>query len=217
MVFKLNGYQLIKYGLIIGIGVLGWFGGWWDGIADRVTLPKTPPVKPNVPSINLYKTKLVGWDKNQKAWEIQAKRIWQSDDRNITYFEKIHSGIIYSIKGERVFFRAGWARWEKPWAVLYMGGALTVNIRDHEFKTKEVVMRFQNQELQCDFPIELRGPNTLITAKKMRLNLEREEVTLDGDVILSQDRDQVTSKSLMYNMKDKKYQLLEPGGIILNL
>ncbi|HYH03452.1 MAG TPA: LPS export ABC transporter periplasmic protein LptC, partial [Bacillota bacterium] len=165
MVFKLSGYQLAKYGLILLVLVLGWYGGWWDGLITPVVQPKTAPAKPNVPGINLYKTKLTGWDKHKKAWEIEAKQIWQSSDGNITYFEKIDKGIIFAVKGQTAYFKAGWARWEKPWSVLYIGGNLTVTVDRHEFRTKEVIMRFQNQELSCEYPIEVKGPDITLNSQ----------------------------------------------------
>jgi LPS export ABC transporter protein LptC len=215
--FRLNVYQLIKYGIVIGVLVLGWFGGWWDELAKQAVQPRQVPAQPAVPSENLYQTKLVGWDDQKKVWEIEADHIWQSNDQNITYFEKVHSGIIFSVKGKRAIFHAGWARWEKPWANLYIGGNLVVYVEQYKLVTKEVVMRYSSQELTCASPIKLTGPHTLVQAQKMNLKLDQEEVKLEGDVRLAQDEDLVTTKALTFNLKEESYQLIEPGGIILNL
>lgn len=203
--------------MLLLVLLLGWYGGWWEGLIAPTVKPKTAPAKPNVPSLNLYKTKLTGWDKQKKAWEIEAKRIWQSGDGNITYFEKIDKGIIFAVKGQTAYFKAGWARWEKPWSVLYIGGNLAVTVDRHVFKTKEVVVRFQNQELRCEHPIEVTGPDVTLSARKLNLNLDTEVIRLEGDVVLAQDEDRVTSKTIIYFMKEQQYQLLEPGGITINL
>lgn len=197
--------------------VLGWYGGWWEGLVRPVVNSKTLPSKPAVPSIDLYQTKLVGWDQQQKAWEIRAKRIWQSADGNITYFNQIDQGIIFSVEGRTAYFKAGWARWEKPRSVLYIGGFLNITVDQHRFKTKEAVMWFKNQELSCSYPIEVIGKDVRLKAEKLKVNLKRKDVRLEGNVVLSQGRDQITSQTVIYNLKSKQYQLLEPGGIILNL
>jgi lipopolysaccharide export system protein LptA len=56
-----------------------------------------------------------------------------------------------------------------------------------------------------------------IRAQKMKLNLVKEEVLLEGDVVLAQDQDRVSAQALIYNLKEERYQLIKPGGITLNL
>ena len=51
----------------------------------------------------------------------------------------------------------------------------------------------------------------------MRVDLEKEELLLEGDVELVQNKDRVRAKGLIYNLKDEQYRLVEPGGITLNL
>jgi LPS export ABC transporter protein LptC len=215
--FRIAGRGLIKYALLAMFLGFGWYGGWWDGLFRPTDRPKVAPARPAVPSENLYQTKLVGWNNHQKVWEIEADQIWRSADSNITYFKKVHSGMIFSIKGKQARFHAGWARWEKPWSVLYIGGRLVVKVDEYQFETKEVVMRYRNQEISCEDPVKLSGPHTLVQAKKMKLNFEKEEVLLEGDVRLAQNEDLVTTKALLFNLKEETYQLIEPGGIILNL
>jgi LPS export ABC transporter protein LptC len=207
----------MKYGLIIIVLVLGWCGGWWDELAKQATLPKQAPAQPATSGENLYQTKLVGWNGQKKVWEIEAAHIWQSDDQNIIYFKKVHSGVMFSVKGKRATFHAGWARWEKAWSNLYIGGELVVSVEQYKFVTKEVVMRYANQELTCVNPIKLTGPHTLVQAQKMSFKMDREEVKLEGEVRLAQNEDLVTTKALIFNLKEESYQLIEPGGITLNL
>jgi LPS export ABC transporter protein LptC len=211
--------KLIKLTLLIVVLVLGWIGGWWENLSGKVNLPKNPPPNPGVPSINLQRTKLIGWDNHKKTWAIEAKRIWQSSEGNIIYFENISKGIIFSIENREAHFKAGWARWEKARAMLYIGGGLEVLVDKHAFKTSEAVMRYTNQEISCERRVSLTGPEVRIHAQKMKLDLDREEVFLEGNVVLvlSQGQDRVATKALIYNLKDESYQLMKPGGITLNL
>jgi LPS export ABC transporter protein LptC len=203
--------------MVIGIVALGCWGGWWDGLFIPGKAVKQTHSQPANQGENLYQTKLVGWNDRQKVWEIEADHIWQSTDQNITYFNKVSSGVIFSVKGKRVTFHAGWARWEKSWANLYIGGNIVVYVDKYQFVTKEVVMRYHKQELTCVHPVKLTGPHTVVRAQKMTIKPDEEEVKLEGDVSLEQNEDLVTTKALIFNLKEESYQLIEPGGIILNL
>ena len=214
---RINYNRLIKYAAFIVVIILGWIGGWWDNLCGKVTLPKKLPSNPAVPSINLQRTKLIGWDNHKKTWIIEAQRIWQSPEGNIIYFENISKGIIFSIEDREAHFKAAWARFEKPWATLHIGGGLEVTVDKHVFKTSDVTMRYNNQEISCEHPVSLTGPEVRIHAQKMKYDLAKEEVLLEGDVELAQDQDLVSTKALIYNLKDERYQLIEPGGITLNL
>jgi LPS export ABC transporter protein LptC len=214
---QLNINKLIKLGIFVLVLVLGWIGGWWDNLCGKGDLPKKPPANPAVPSINLQRTKLVGWDNHKKTWIIEAKRIWQSPEGNIIYFENISKGTIFSIEDREARFKAAWARWEKPWATLHIGGGLQVTVDDHVFTTSDVTMRYNKQEISCEHPVSLIGPEVRISAQKMKLDLAQEEVLLEGDVVLAQDQDRVFTKALIYNLKEEQYKLIKPGGITLNL
>jgi LPS export ABC transporter protein LptC len=203
--------------MVLVIILMGYWGGWWDELFRQGSVSKAAPKAAVTSGDNLYQTKLVGWNDRKKVWEIEADHIWQSADQNIIYFKKVHSGVIFSVKGKRATFHAGWARWEKPWSKLYIGGQLVVQIDQYQFVTKEVEMRYTNQELTCVHPIKLTGPHTVVRAEKMSLQMEREEVKLEGNVRLMQNEDVVTTKALNFNLKEESYQLIEPGGIILNL
>jgi LPS export ABC transporter protein LptC len=208
--------------MVVGVLGLGWLGGWWDELYKQFAAPKpVPSVPASTPSAvwgeNLYQTKLVGWNNQKKVWEIEADHIWQSKDQNIIYFKNINSGVIFSVKGKRATFKAGWARWEKSWSNLYMGGKLVVWVDQYQFVTREVVMRYATQELTCEHPVKLTGPHTLVRAQKMSMKIDKEEIKLEGDVRLTQNEDVVTTKALIFNLKTESYQLIEPGGIIINL
>jgi lipopolysaccharide assembly outer membrane protein LptD (OstA) len=199
-------------GIIITVGC---FGGWWDGFFPKPALKPVP--KPALPGLVMNRTELDGWDNGQKVWLIKARKIWQSDDSNIIYFEKISDGVIFSVKDRRVDFSAGWARWEKLRNELYIGGNIKAQITEGTLTTPEAVMNFFNHELSCRQGIRFKGDNLAIKASQVRLNFDKEELYLEGGVELDQKENQIKSGALIYNLKDEQYRLEKPEGVILEL
>jgi LPS export ABC transporter protein LptC len=199
-----------------GIYVAGCYGGWWDLIGQAPDLPSQPP-QPNVPGISIRGSSLIGWDDHQKAWEIKAEKIWQTSDSNLVYFETITEGVIFSVKGERVTFTAGWARWEKHRSELTIGKGLTANFKDGTFTTPEAVMNYQTQVISSEKGIRYVGDEVTVTAAKLRANVDQEELHLEGQVVLLQDGDEIHSRALTYYSKQKRFEVHEPEGITLNL
>jgi lipopolysaccharide export system protein LptC len=208
---------VVIIGIIILIGVMGFFGGWWDEIFKNINNNKTlttQPVTSPIPGLVINQPKLVGWDGQKKTWEITATKMWQTDDNNFIYFEKIEKGIIYSTD-TRVDFTAGWARWERLRELLYIGDGLEARTDVGYFGTAEAIMNYRTQELFCPKEVIYSETNKVMRANMMRLNFKTEEISLEGDVELSQDRDIVKAGAITYNSKDKQYRLLEPEGITI--
>ncbi len=202
--------------MTVGIYVAGRYGGWWDLIGQAPNLPSRPP-PPNVPGISIRGSSLIGWDDHQKAWEIKAEKIWQTSDGNLVYFETITEGVIFSVKGERVTFTAGWARWEKHRSQLTIGKGLTADFKDGTFTTSEAVMDYQTEVISSEKGIRYVGDEVTVTAAKMRANVDQEELYLEGQVMLVQDGDEIHSRALTYYSKQKRFEVHEPEEVTLNL
>ena len=211
--------NLTRIGLIIaavGVFILGSFGGWWKGYEPKATVMD----KPNpllTPKFKIYQTQLTGWDNEKKAWEIEAEKVWQSEDGNLVYFEDITKGVIYSVKKKRVDFTAGWARWEKLRRELYIGNGFQATIDKGVLVTAEAVMKFRTEEMICAQAVDYQDSDSLMKAKRMKINFLKEELFLDGDVQLTQAKDVVRANGLTYSLKKKIYRLKEPQGVTLHL
>lgn len=204
--------------VIILLGTLGYFGGWWDGLFTKKEIPTpTTPTQPLTPEMNVFQTKLTGWDEQKKAWEIEASRIWQTNNGSIIYFEDISNGIIFSVDDKTVKFTAKWARFEKWRRMLFFGGDFEAYMDDKIFTTKEGVMDYKKQEILCDSEIKVKGDNLSISAGKLKIYLEQEEFLLEKNVELIQDNDRVNAQGIKYNLKTEEFELIEPEGVILNL
>lgn len=199
--------------LILGL-TLGYFGGWWDGIFQKDDPPQ-PKLSPAGPGIDISEVKLVNWDKQKKEWEIRAKRIWQTVEGNLVYFENIEEGVAYSVKNQNVKFKAGWARWEKIRGKLYIGGGIEAGLDKGNFSTSEAEVNFRTQEMICNQPVQLNREDLFVKAKTMRINFSKEELFLEGDVELIQNNNLIRSSGLVYNLKEEKFHLVEPREVTL--
>jgi hypothetical protein len=207
--------KVISLILIVLIIIIGYFGGWWDDFFH-----KPPPIqsslKPATPSIDISEARLTGWDGQKKAWEIEARRIWQATDGNLVYFEEIGQGIIFSETEKRVDFKAGWARWEKLNGKLYIGAGLDAEMEEGKFSTREGMMDFRSQELVCQDHIHFSHKDITASADSMNVNFLKEELLLEGNIELIQNNNQVRAKGLWYDLKEEKYHLIEPKEVTLN-
>jgi LPS export ABC transporter protein LptC len=206
--------KVVPFLILVIILAMGYFGGWWDGFfSGRST---TNSLKPAVPSIDMLQTRITGWDKGKKTWEIEARRMWQSADGNLIYFQKITHGIAFSVKNKRVEFKAGWARWEKMSEMLYLGGGLEATVDNSTMNTEAAVLNYRTEELNSTSAVRMTQNDSWATAKTMRINFSKEEIVLEGDVDLVQKEDQVTADGLIYNQKDETFQLIGPKGVTIN-
>lgn len=197
---------------------IGHYGGWWDGIIHPVRTLPAPTVAPVLPpGMVMRETKLIGWDEEKKAWEIEAKQIWQSSDGGTIHFEQIRRGVIYSVKQKEVRFKAGWVRWEKYTRRLFVGGGLEALIEKGTFTTAEAVMEYQTDLMFCNRPVKYIEPDLDMSALKMKIDFKAEELTLEGDVRLRQKDDEIHAEGVIYNQKDEKYRLVQPKGVTLSL
>ena len=82
-------------GLLLFI-IAGYFGGWWDDLLN----PKgqQPLPLPPGPGIVIRDSNLIGWDGQERVWEIRAAKIWQASDGNQIQFEGITEGVIFSVR-----------------------------------------------------------------------------------------------------------------------
>ncbi|HBF37491.1 MAG TPA: hypothetical protein DDW50_09245 [Firmicutes bacterium] len=206
--------RILPFLIILGIAGMGYFGGWWD-IASVISQPISSG-RPRVPSINMMKTKLTGWDQDKKSWEIEARRIWQSADGNIVYFQKISRGVAFSMKNERVDFIAGWARWERIPEILYIGGGLEAKVSDCMVKTKEAEINYRNEVLTTSAGVQMTQQDTQVTAKSLEIRLAEEQMILEGDVVLVQNNNRVTANGMKFYHRDQTYQLIDPKGVTIN-
>jgi len=202
--------------LIIG---LGYYGGWWDEIgaalfpsANTVT---ATPLRPDPPAVVITRPKLTGWQDLKKYWEIEALRIWQSDNGNLIHFEKITSGLIFSVKDKRVEFLADWARLDRLRSELYLGGGLTAKIDQGSIMTDEGVMNYKAEEMFCPKKVIYQENERTIKANQMKIKFKKDEILLEGDVQFIEKNDQMTADGLLYNIKEKKYYLIAPKGITI--
>jgi len=215
---KKNRLMVLTIISLLLTALLGYYGGWWEGITQKPVLLGEKLVRPReTAEITVYKTRLVGWEGRQKTWEIEADRIWQATGGGVIYFEEITNGLIYSVRGERVPFKAGWARWEKWRRMLLIGGGLEAEIDGKIFTTAEIAMSYNEQELRCDRGIKVNGPDLTIKAGSMRLDLEKEEMNLGGGVELAQKSDRITAKGIKYSLKNEEFELIIPKGVTLSL
>lgn len=202
--------------IVILIWITGNYGGWWDLMGSKTTAP-LQPVPVTKPKMIIHNTALIGWDDQQKTWEIKAVKIWESNDGNIIYFDKINEGVIYSVKGNKVNFNAGWARWEKLKNELYIGDGLTAKLKEGSFVTPEAVMNYQTQIIRAEKGIRFTGDEIKLSAQKMQANIDVEQLLLEGDVKLEQKDDHILAQGIFYDLKNKRYELRNPEGVTLNL
>ncbi len=201
---------------IFMIWLAGNYGGWWEFIRN----PNLEPLKPvpvSKPKMVVLDTAITGWDDHQKTWEIKAAKMWESSDGNIIHFETISEGIIYSVKGNKVTFQAGWARWEKLKNELYIGDGLTAQLAEGSFVTPEAVMNYQSQIIRSEKGIHFDGDEIKLTAQTMEANIDLEQLLLEGNVQLEQGKDHLSAQGVFYDLKNKRYELRKPKGVTLNL
>ncbi|HOP74231.1 MAG TPA: LPS export ABC transporter periplasmic protein LptC [Bacillota bacterium] len=196
------------------VAVLGHYGGWWEEPPTSDPVAKPQPVAPDM---IIRQSKLVGWDGSQKTWEVKAERIWQTNGGNQIYFENISEGIIFSLEGKEVAFQSKWARWEKFFKSLYIGGNLQARVEDKILTTEEVVMRYDTEIIHSSRPVTVTGKNLKMTAGSMQLDLKNEMLILDNGVELEQNGDSLRSKGVRYNLKTEEFELVEPEGVVLSL
>jgi LPS export ABC transporter protein LptC len=194
--------------------VMGYFGGWWDDFF--IQRPAANTLKPAVPSIDMLQTKLTGWDKGKKTWEIEAQRIWQSADGNSVYFQKITHGVAFSAKNKRVDFKAGWARWERIHELLYLGGGLEAKVDNGTLETEDGVLNYRTEELNSNTGVYMTQKDSWATAKTLQVNFSKEEIELEGDVVLIQKKDQMVADGVIFNQKDETYQMIGPKEATIN-
>jgi LPS export ABC transporter protein LptC len=206
--------RLRPFLIILIIIIMGCFGGWWDVFFMKAA--PTRSLKPAVPSIDMSQTKLTGWDKGKKSWEIEARRIWQSADGNMVYFQKIIHGVAFSMNDKRVDFTSDWARWERARELLYLGGGLEAKVDDSIVNTAEAIINYRTEELTSSTRVRVTEKETVATAKTMRIDLAKDELILEGDVVLVQNRDRVTADGVIFYHKDETYELIGPKGAIIN-
>ena len=200
------------------IWLAGNYGGWWEFVGKQSS--NADPLKPvpvSKPKMVVLDTAITGWDDHQKTWEIKAVKMWESSDGNIIHFEKISEGIIYSVKGNKVTFQAGWARWEKLKNELYIGNGLTAKLTEGSFVTPEAVMNYQSQIIRSEKGIHFNGDEIKLSAQKMEANIDLEQLLLEGDVKLEQGNDHLSAQGVFYDLKNKRYELRNPEGVTLNL
>ncbi len=209
---KMNGIakRVFPFLSLFFIAIVGHLGGWWD-ISSAIS-QKIQPNKPMDPGIDMETTKLTGWDQNKKSWEIEAGRMWQSADGNIVYFQRIPHGVAFSVKNERVEFRAAWARWERIPEMLYIGGGLEAKVTDCRVKTKEAVIEYRKEMMTSETAVRLYQKDTLITANRLQINLSKEEMDLEGNVIFIQNNHRFMAEGIQFYHKDETYQLINPKG-----
>jgi hypothetical protein len=200
-------------GLLLFI-TAGHFGGWWDDLLR----PAAPQPSPSLlaPGIVIRDSHLVGWDEQERVWEIRAAKILQATDGSQIHFEGISEGVIFSVRDRRVEFRAGWVRWMKALNEMQIGGGMEARFDDGIFTVEEAVMRYRDDELSTSRPVLFRDKDLTIKANTMRLNLKDEILTLEGGVELQQGNDRVRAQGLIYNMKDETYQVIKPKEVRLN-
>ncbi len=206
--------RICPFLILFFIAIVGYLGGWWD-ISFAIS-QKIQPNKPMIPSMDMETTKLTGWDQNKKSWEIEARRMWQSADGNIVYFQKIAHGVAFSMKSERVDFRAAWARWERIPEMLYIGGELEAKVADCIVKTKDAVIDYRKEMMTSETAVRLYQKDTLMTANRLQINLSKEEMDLEGDVALVQNNNRITAEGIKFYHKDETYQLIDPKGATIN-
>jgi LPS export ABC transporter protein LptC len=211
---KLLFKRILPVLIFLSVIFIGHFGGWWDGFFTNTSPANS--LKPAVPSIDMSKTKFVGWDKGKKSWEIEAHRIWQSSDGNLVYFKKITHGVAFSLKDKRVDFTAAWARWERLGQLLYLGGGLEAKVDDSIVNTAEAVVNYRTEELTSSTAVRLTDKDRVVTANTMRINLSKEEMILEGDVVLIQKRDQVKADGVIFYNKEETFELIGPKGVLIN-
>lgn len=198
--------------------VLGYWGGWWDeigaGLFPSATVTETPP-QPDPPAIVITRPKLTGWQDLKKYWEIAAVKIWQSDNGNLIHFEKITSGVVFSVKDKRVEFVAAWARLDRPRSELYLGGGLTAKVDQSTITTGEGFINYKAEEMYCPKAVIYQENERTIKANQMKIRFKKDEILLEGDVQFIEKNDQMNADGLLYNIKEKKYYLIAPKGITI--
>lgn len=214
---KLN-FKLLTVAFLGMFITLGYFGGWWDEIGAELFSNTEAPVNHTQsapPALVIVHPKLIGWEDHKKSWEIEASKIWQTNNNSQYHFENISNGVVYSVKDKRVDFTAGWARLERNRSELALGGGLEAKVDDASIKTSEGMMNYKLEELVCPQPVIYRENENIIKARKMIIHLKNDEILLEGDVQFFENKDQMKADGLLYNTKEKKYYLISPKEIII--
>jgi LPS export ABC transporter protein LptC len=199
--------------IIGGIFLLGYFSGWWEIFYKGIEFADS--VQPTQPSSVMYNSELNGWEDHELAWTIGAAKIWESSDSNYIYFEDIHKGVIYTDNDGKINFTADWARWEKAREEMKISGNLEAVRDDERFITSEALMKYKTEELFCPKEVRYFEKDLEARADTMSMNFEKEEVMLEGNVVLNQKGDIVRSEGLIFWKKDKKFKLIKPIEAII--
>jgi lipopolysaccharide export system protein LptC len=214
---KLNFKWLVLIFLSIVIS-LGYLGGWWEEMIGEIFSKNAPPAglsQSEPPALVIIRPRLTGWEDNKKSWEIEAEKIWKSNNNHQYHFKDIRNGVVFSVKDKRVDFVAGWARLKRNRSELYLGGGLEARIDDASLKTAEGMLNYKQEEMECPQEVVYQENNTIIKARKMIVRLKNDEIFLEGNVQLFEKKDQMKADGLLYNTKEKKYYLITPQEILL--
>jgi hypothetical protein len=208
--------KIIVAAIVIVIIGLGQLGGWWDGLLREIWPGRgsqRTQIYQQTPALESTKTRLTGWKDRQKLWEIEADRIWQSDNGNQVYFENILHGVVFSVKDKRVDFSAGSARWERYQSLLYINDGLDGQTDQGFFSTSRATVNYKAQEMICPEGILYTENDTELVAKSLRIDFANEEFLLEGNVVFTQKDAIIKAGGMIYNYNTKQYQLMNPEGI----
>ena len=203
------------FGLICFI-LLGLWGGWWDEIIK----PSEIKVSTNsgiVPEVAMNNIRVSGWSGTKKTWQVEARKVWQEINSFQVYFEKVTKGVVYSVRGQRLDFDAKWVRLDKFRNELNFGGGIHAKIDKGKFISESAIMNYKTQEINFKQKVTFKAPEYTMKADRMQLNLELEEMKLDGNVYLEQTDCQIRADSFKYYLKEDQYFLEKPEGVFLNL
>jgi lipopolysaccharide export system protein LptC len=100
--------------------------------------------------------------------------------------------------------------------LLYLGGGLEAKVDDSIVNTAEAVVNYRTEELTSSTAVRLTDKDRVVTANTMRINLSKEEMVLEGDVVLIQKRDQVRADGVIFYNKEETFELIGPKGVLIN-
>lgn len=186
--------------LLLGIGL----GLWW---VHRRGPDLSGAIPKGQPGMMMMGTSLVGRENGERAWEVRAKTIWLSKDNRIAVIRDIEEAII-EVEGERVVFKAAWARLDRNMMKMTVRGGITGRIDDGEFQTEGIFVDLLKQRLTSTGQVLFQSNNTHISARRLEADLKADIVTLKEDVLLREGSKVLRGQKLIYCLKEKTYEVI---------
>lgn len=154
---------------------------------DRAASPTVGQTAHPPPGLVTEGLHLVGRRLGQRQWEADAQRILQPLQGQALRFEGVRNGVFYRDGQVFLRFEGEGGLFEEPTARLRLEGEFRLQYRDtYRLQARDLVWDGQSQKLVTDRPVRVQGPDLVLDAGSMGLDVKAGVAHLADGVQLQQ-------------------------------